>query len=194
MGSEFGDNTPIDRSNNDSYYASHPTAAATAKTQLVRSDSGGGLFSLPGAGSFNGISSINPYEDPAFGAYMRGAGVNEANLRAEVALRQNRLGQQLQSQQPVFAEQLSNGMRSIGDSAEGNGTFNGGRRIADQTQFSGDVARGRLGFQNDISNQQDDLGRQLATQVAALHQGAAEQALNARQNLALVNAQAGLYQ
>lgn len=148
----------------------------------------------PGVGSFTGLGSINPYEDPALAQYMRSLGVNQANLQAEVAVRQNRLGLQAAAQAPIFAEQKSNGIRSIGENAEDRGVFNSGRRVSDQTQYGVGVDRAQLAYNTDISNQSADLSRNLATQISGLNQGAAEQKLAAQQSIALTKAQAGMYQ
>lgn len=147
----------------------------------------------PGTGSFSGLGSINPYEDPTFGAYMRGLGVSDNNTQAEIALRNNQLTQQQQSQAPSFAEQLTNGERQIGGNFEDRGVFNSGRRVADQTQFAGDVANQKNQFNQGIQGQRDDLQFQLASQIAANQQNGAEKALQSQQNIALMNAQAGLY-
>lgn len=152
------------------------------------------LRPAPGVGTFTGLGSSRPEEDPTFNAYMRGIGVNESNLSAEIALRNNRLTQQSQQQAPVFAEQLENGTRQIGGNFEDRGSFNSGRRMYDQTQFGADVARNKNMFDTGIQSQRDDLQMQLASQIASNRQGQAEQSINAQRNVALSKASAGMYQ
>ena len=139
------------------------------------------------------ISNINPYQDPAFAAYMRGQGISEANLQAEIALKQNQLNQTLQQGQPGYEEQRQNATKNIAGSSAARGIFNSGERIQNQTQAVGDINRNQQQWEQGIQNQQQSLQQQLTASLAQQQANAAEQTVNAQKGIALQNAGVGIY-
>lgn len=135
---------------------------------------------------------LNPEEDPQFLGFLRGAGIDEANLRAEVARRVGALQREAQNALPDYANQQRDAMENISGDALSRGVFRGGRRLVLQQRATDDIARRRGTMLADNAAQQGDLQSSLAEQVANIRRQTAEQAVNSRQGLALDAAKLGL--
>lgn len=128
-----------------------------------------------------------PSEDPAYLAFMRAQGYNEAQAKADVARRTGALDRELANQLPQFDDQERLGIKNVQGSAEANGVLNSGKTLVDAQQVSTDIGRQRNAFEAGISNQKDDMIAQLIRQIAAGRQAGAEQSLASRGTVTLAS-------
>lgn len=132
---------------------------------------------------------ISPAQDPQFLAFMRAAGMEEAQLATMAERQKSQLDTDQALRMPEYDQQLRDGQRGIGDDFAARGVYSSGVRAERQNEQAGDV-QGRV--QKDrIQTQGDkdtiDLG--LAQQIAALRRKQAEETLTSTQRVTLGNAQ-----
>lgn len=130
--------------------------------------------------------------DPAYLAFMRGAGYSESETLADAARQQSQLRRQMARVLPSYADELRIGQNAIGDQYQTSGLFRGGARMGHQVDQAVDVNRRQqnyvAGINDQIANSQSDAMRN----IADLRRRAAEQAVTGRTNIAIGNANAGI--
>lgn len=131
-------------------------------------------------------------QDPSYLAFMRGAGYSEADVLAELARKKGQLDRQLARSAPRFADQLRQATTGVQQQYSNNGLYRSGARMGAQVDARNAVQQNQLDFNSGISDQEADLHANAIRQIAQNRQQAAEQALNARQNIAVGNSQVGM--
>jgi hypothetical protein len=137
-------------------------------------------------------TSANPNQDPAYLAFLRGAGFNQSQIQAQTAKQKAGLQAQLEAQKPYWAQQIQTGVRNALDNAANRGTTRGSNRIENQNQATTAVNQAQASYETNVANQQAGLDASSATQLAQLQQQQAEQTLQAQNNV--YNSQLGQYQ
>ncbi len=128
--------------------------------------------------------NIQPEEDPQFLAFQRALGVEEADLRASIALRTSAVQRRVANKLPGIQNQTQEGVRNAGLSAEARGVFAGGNRVRQQGQV---IQQGALDEQAVVAGGQEEIAgleSELARQIAANRRKQAEVELDTRQGLA----------
>jgi hypothetical protein len=150
------------------------------------------LPAIPAAPVYNPANGLDiigqgPTQDPQYLAYLRASGATEAELRATTLAKQDAIDRALQQQLPTFQQQLQKTLGDTGQVFAGNGTFNSGGRLYQQTQDTINNSQQVTKAQQDAMNQKSDLEEQLAAGVAKEREAQAEQGLTARSNVALAS-------
>lgn len=130
------------------------------------------------------LPTIEPEEDPQFLAFQRALGVDEADLRASIAMRTSNIQRRIATQLPQIQQQTAENVRNAGLSAEARGVFQGGNRARNQAQ---EIQQGALAQQGVIAGGQEEIAgleSELSRQIAANRRRQAEAELDARQSLA----------
>lgn len=129
------------------------------------------------------LGGIEPEMDPSFLAFQRALGVEEAELRASIAMRRSAVQRRIANQLPQVREATQRSVRDVGLSAEARGVFRGGNRAQDQAD---EIRQGALQEQNIIQGGQEEIASleaELAQQIAANRRRQSEAELEARQRL-----------
>lgn len=164
------------------------TAAAVQQAQAAGNADVDGLVgpqtqtALDNAGSIGG--GIEPEQDPSFLAFQRALGVDEADLRASIAMRTSAVQRRVANQLPQLQQSTEQSVDRIGREAESRGAFGGGHRAQDQSRAA---SQGALQQQGVIAGGQEEIAgleSDLARQIAANRRRQAEAELSARQSLA----------
>lgn len=131
--------------------------------------------------------------DPAYLAYLRGAGVEEAEIQNVLGTRVGALVRQLGRELPAYADKRERAIEGAGIAAEGRGFFRSGARMTQQNRAGMDVDRERMNFEASIRDQIAELYGTSALDIARLRRDLAEQGITGAQNVTLANAEAGIY-
>ena len=131
--------------------------------------------------------------DPAYLAYLRGAGVEEAELQNVLGTRVGALTRQLGRELPAYADKRERAVEGAGNAAESRGFFRSGARMQDQARAGIDVDRERMNFEASIRDEIADLYGTGALDIARLRRDLAEQGITGAQNVTLANAAAGIF-
>lgn len=131
------------------------------------------------------LSDVNPGKDDlGYRSFLRGMGMSQSQINANVARQNAGLEAQLMAQRPAWQDALTRGVHNIGGNAESNGVYNSGQRLTQQNEFQTDQARAQANFEGGIRGQQADLRVTADSQLLDLARQNAEQELIARQRLA----------
>jgi hypothetical protein len=139
------------------------------------------------------VTNVNPYADPAMLAYMRQVTGNEGIAQLALQNQKSKIARQIQMSTPEYQDQLAQGLRSIGNSAEASGMYQSGARLQSQNEFQVGAARQRNSYLQNAADQSNDLDLQYAQQIAQQRRQAAEQGVNSAQSVAINMANAGLF-
>jgi len=131
--------------------------------------------------------------DPAYLAYLRGAGVEESALNNVLGTRVSSLVRQLGRELPAYADKRERAVEGAGNAAESRGFFRSGQRMTDQFRAGYDVDRERNNFEAGIRDQIAELYGVNALDIARIRQGLTEEGINGAQQVTLNNAQGGIY-
>ena len=131
--------------------------------------------------------------DPAYLAYLRSVGVEEADLQNVAAQRVSALTRQLARGLPGYAQQKTDAIQGVGNQFEDRGIFRGGMRQVKQADAGREVDRARNEFELGIRDNIAGTYTNTALDIARLRRGLAEQNINSAQNVALANASSGIY-
>lgn len=131
--------------------------------------------------------------DPAYLAYLRGAGVEEGALNNVLGTRVSALVRQLGRELPAYADKRERAVEGAGSAAESRGFFRSGQRMTDQARAGYDVDRERNNFESGIRDQIAEMYGVNALDIARIRQGLAEQGITGAQNVTLANANAGIF-
>lgn len=131
------------------------------------------------------LRSVNPNLDMSFGSFLRGAGLQQAQIGAQTQRHNAYLDQQLADQRPLWADQLRTGLRGISDNAEGRGMFRSGQRLRDQNEFQSNQNQQQLSYENSVRRQQNENSASAQSQLLDLARQRAEAELAARQRVAM---------
>ena len=137
---------------------------------------------LDNTGSIGG--GIEPEQDPQFLAFQRALGVDEADLRASIAMRRSALQRRVANQLPQIQQNTADTVNQIGLSAEARGVYAGGNRANNQAKAIQQGALQEQGVQAGGQEEIAGLESELARQIAANRRTTAEQGIEARQRLA----------
>lgn len=132
----------------------------------------------PTAPSF-GSADVN--QNPAYLAFLRGAGMSESTARAQVMRQRNALQAQLEAQRPVWAQTLTQGLEKVANNASARGVGRSSNRIANQNLVQQDVNRQQAAYEGNIANQQQQLSDQLQSTLLDIQRRRAEAAAQAQQ-------------
>lgn len=167
------------------------------RSQAQRSPNGGGAsgLGLPPAPASSGaaVPASSASADPAYLAYLRGSGVEEAALQNVLGTRIGALTRQLGRELPAYADKRDQAVENAGLAAESRGFFRSGQRMTDQARAGLAVDRERNNFEANIRDQMAELYGTNAMDIARLRQQLAEQGITGAQNVTLANANAGIY-
>lgn len=130
-------------------------------------------------------------QDPAYLAFMRGAGYDESEILANLARRQSQLNAQYTRAQPGYQDQMRQAVAGVQDDFTGRGLGRSGASAVHTIDAANVVRRQQADFNAGIADQRSDLQADSMTQIASLRRQAQEQAITARQGLATGNAQYG---
>lgn len=137
------------------------------------------------------MSAIEPEQDPTYLSFQRALGFDEADQRAVVARRKSQLYRQQQYRLPELADQYDDANKAIGNDYAARGVYGSGVMGTDLGTVLNRHVR-QVGATNaDYADQQGDLELQLARQIAENQRKLAEEAVNARQRLAMDAASVG---
>ena len=131
--------------------------------------------------------------DPAYLAYLRGAGVEEGALNNVLGTRVSALVRQLGRELPAYADKRERAVEGAGNASESRGFFRSGQRMTDQARAGYDVDRERNNFESGIRDQIAEMYGVNALDIARIRQGLAEQGITGAQNVTLANANAGIF-
>ena len=131
--------------------------------------------------------------DPAYLAYLRGAGVEESEIQNILGTRVGALVRQLGRELPAYADKRDRAVEGAGMAAESRGLFRSGARMTQQNRAGMDVDRERMNFEASIRDQIAELYGTSALDIARLRRDLAEQGITGAQNVTLANAAAGIY-
>jgi len=160
-----------------------PSAEFSRSSSLRQGLSGPGLPPPPAAASA---------ADPAYLAYLRGIGVEEAELQNVLGTRVGALVRGLGRKLPYYADQRERAIEGAGQAAESRGLYRSGARMKAQTRAGIDVDRDRMDFESDTRDRIAELYSNNALDVARKRRELAEQGINSAQTVQINNAQAGL--
>lgn len=135
------------------------------------------------------LNSVNPNTDLSYNSFLRGMGLNQAQIGAQKTRQNAYLDQQLNDQRPLWADQLRNGLRNISDNAESRGMFASGQRLQDQNQYQANQNQQQLAYENGIHRQQGENDATAQGQLLDLARQRADQELAARQRVATTQLQ-----
>lgn len=127
--------------------------------------------------------------DPQYQAYLRYAGLEEDRLRDEMQYRTDQFNETINRRAAGFQEEKRLGQRDIGISAEDRGLFQSGMRMRDQSDFTNDVDRRRLEFEQGQRNDLDELLRRNQAEIEGLQLERSERELETRDRVGRENAQ-----
>lgn len=131
--------------------------------------------------------------DPAYLAYLRSVGVEEADLQNVAAQRVSALTRQLARGLPGYAQQRTDAIAGVGHQFEDRGVFRSGNRQIKQADAAREIDRSRNEFEVGLRDQIAGTYLNTAADIARLRRGLAEQNINSAQNVALANANSGIY-
>lgn len=123
------------------------------------------------------------YQDPAYAAFMRTMRQREGTIEADRAARARELANQRTIAQAAFDRQEQRGLRQVDNAAEARGMYRSGGRIRNRAQLAGDIAVGRAEQELNYSNQQNELNRRAAAELADLSRQRDEQEIATRNTL-----------
>lgn len=135
----------------------------------------------------------NAMADPAYQAYLRGMGVEEAEITNILNTRVGALTRQLGRKLPAYAEAKAQAIKGTGQEYEGRGFFRSGNRVQEQARVGRESDRERMDYEADVRDQIAELYGVSAMDIARLRREQAEQAILGAQNTAINNANAGIY-
>jgi len=145
-------------------------------------DMTGGLAGLPDAPVVP-RPSVSLAEDPAYLAFLRALGVEDAEDAADTQARTDALGRQLSMRLPEVAEAGEDSRSAISGSFESRGLFaSGGREVALARQRA-DEGRTVAGLESTVADQSAQYARELARRRAERARRTAEAGLLAGANL-----------
>lgn len=130
-----------------------------------------------------GIGAADPNQSPAYLAFLRGAGLSEAQARASVARQRAGLQGQLEAQRPIWAQNMEQSLSRVLNNAASRGTVRSGNRLQGQALAQQDVQRQQASFEGNIANQQSGLQDQLQERLLDLARQREEQKLGAQQDV-----------
>ena len=152
---------------------------------------------LPPASPPPAAAAVKPMQsasaDPAYLAYLRGAGVEEGALNNVLGTRVSALVRQLGRELPAYADKRERAVEGAGNAAESRGFYRSGQRMTDQFRAGNDVDRERNNFEAGIRDQIAEMYGVNALDIARIRQGLAEQGITGAQNVTLANANAGIF-
>lgn len=138
------------------------------------------------------IAGRTPAEDPAFLAYLRGVGVDEGELGAEVNYRTAQLQGRLRRRLPAYRDEAKEGAEAIGNEYEDRGFLGSGARLVAQARKRRDVSRDALEYEAGVREQMSDLQFNAAKSIAQGRRGLADEEYEARARMAEADAYAGM--
>lgn len=136
--------------------------------------------------------TLTPAMDPAYLAFLRSSGVQEAETSAEASRRISQLNRGLTRRSAGYAEDSRLAVRDVGEAAEERGMFNSGRRISDQNDAAAAVGRRQA---EDAAQTGDDVSNtsyDAATAIARLRRQNAEAELDSRTRIGLADRHNGI--
>lgn len=136
------------------------------------------------------FTAQSPYQDPAFLAYLRGAGVDESDVLGEAMWRVGAIQRARGRKLPRYDDELERGQERIGHEFEDRGFLQSGARVVAQQRQANDVARDRADFIAEGDEQIADAYRRGAMGVAGIRRKTMEEELTARHNVGLAGAEA----
>jgi hypothetical protein len=125
--------------------------------------------------------NADPNQNPSYLAFLRSMGMNESQVKAQVARQQGALQAQLEAQRPVWAQTLTQGLEGVMNNAAGRGTVRSSNRLMNQALTTQGVNRQQAAYEGNIANQQQSLSDQLQSTLLNLQRQKAEQAAQAQQ-------------
>lgn len=144
------------------------------------------------AGQSTAPVAIPGANDPAYLAYMRQMGVDEANVNALTGWRVNSLTRQLGRALPAYAERREHAIRDTGIEHEGRGMYRSGARISGQAEAARAVDRQRMDYEAGIRDEIGELYLRTAMDVAEIRRNLVEQGLDYAAADVIARAEAGL--
>lgn len=134
----------------------------------------------PLAPSFSGA---DPNQSPAYLAFLRGAGLSEAQIKASIARQKAGLQSQLEAQRPVWAQSLEQALNNVLVNAAGRGTVRSGNRLNNQALAQQDIQGKQAAFEGNIASQQANLQDTLQEKLLELARQREESRLGAQQDV-----------
>lgn len=133
---------------------------------------------MPAAPSW---ASADPNQDLSYQAFLRGAGMSEAQARSSAARQKTQLQAQLEAQRPVWAQSLQQGLQGALNNAAARGVNRSSNRIANQNLVEQGVNSQRAQAEANTANQIGNIDLGLQSTLAELANRRAEQNLAAQQ-------------
>lgn len=131
--------------------------------------------------------------DPSYLAYLRGAGIEESELNNVLGTRVGALTRSIGRELPAYADKRAEAIESAGNAAESRGFYRSGQRMTDQFRAGRDVDRERMNFEATTRDQIAELYSTNALDVARIRRELIEKGITGAQDVAIANAQAGIY-
>lgn len=131
--------------------------------------------------------------DPAYLAYLRGAGVEEAELNNVLGTRVGALTRSIGRALPAYADKRAEAIEGAGNAAESRGFFRSGQRMTNQFRAGRDVDRERMNFEAETRDKMADLYGTNALDIARIRREMIERGITGAQDVAITNAEAGIY-
>lgn len=137
----------------------------------------------PAAPTAPSLNGVDPSQSPTYLAFLRGAGLSEAQMRASVARQRAGLQSQLEAQRPIWAQNLEQSLGRVLTNAAGRGTVRSGNRLKNQDLAQQDVQRQQAAFEGNIASQQAGLQDTLQEKLLDLGRQRSEAGLSATQDV-----------
>lgn len=135
----------------------------------------------------------SPYQDPAFLAYLRGAGVAESDVVGEAQWRIGAIQRARGRKLPEYGIQQRRGQEGVRRDYEDRGFLNSGARAVAEQRVANDANRERSNYLAESGEEIMGYQRGAANDVAAIRRKTMEEELAARHRVGEDNATAGVY-
>lgn len=178
-------------------------AQAQAPRPFQRPAQAGGLVSAaatgtprasaaPAAAGSTAPVAVPGANDPAYLAYMRQMGVEEADINTLTGFRVGALTRQLGRALPAYAERRETAVRDTGRAYEDRGMYSSGARHDAQAEAGRAIDRERLDFEAGIRDEIGEMYLTTAMDIASLRRQLMERGLDYAAADVIARAEAGL--
>lgn len=136
--------------------------------------------------------TLTPAMDPAYLAFLRASGVQEAEASAEADTRISQLRRGLNRRAVGYQEDARLTNRAVGEDYENRGLYESGRRVSDQADAAAMIGRQRLDDEETTGDQISNTTNAAASTIARLRRQRAEEELNSRTRIGLSDRHNGI--
>lgn len=129
-------------------------------------------------------ANANPNTDLNYNAFLRGYGMDSAQAQAQAARSSAQLNAQYQAQQPIFEQQLQDGLTDSLEGQANRGNARSSARLLSQDKVQSSVANQQAAFAAGINDKQANVSASLQDSLMSLGRQKSEAEQQARINVA----------